>query len=91
MSEAVWVAMGMVMSCHDLGSADALALMRGHAFGNRTDLDDVAERMVSGELPVQIAAETLGHQRLKTTEGLGPVAARRTTNFSMRALRGLDR
>jgi hypothetical protein len=45
----VWIAMGMVMTRYGLVAADALALLRAHAYGNGNMLDQLSEELVSGE------------------------------------------
>jgi len=45
----VWIAMGMVTSRYELGAADALALLRAHAYGSGNTLDQLAEELISGE------------------------------------------
>jgi hypothetical protein len=44
----VWIAMGMVTSRYELGAADALALLRAHAYGTGTTLDQLAEELING-------------------------------------------
>jgi hypothetical protein len=45
----VWIAMGMVTSRYELGAADALALLRAHAYGTGSTLDQLAGELISGE------------------------------------------
>ena len=45
----VWIAMGMVMTRYGLVAADALALLRAHAYGTGTTLDQLAEELLSGQ------------------------------------------
>jgi hypothetical protein len=42
----VWVAIGMVMGISAVGHDDALALLRGYAFGHDLDLDTTAQQVV---------------------------------------------
>jgi hypothetical protein len=44
----VWIAMGMVMNRFELVAADALALLRAHAYGTGSTLDQLAEELISG-------------------------------------------
>ena len=50
--EAVWIAMGMIMSSQDVAAVDALAVLRAHSFSSSTDLDEVADQVLRGDLPV---------------------------------------
>jgi hypothetical protein len=45
----VWIAMGMVMTRYGLMAADALALLRAHAYGTGTTLDQLTEGLLSGQ------------------------------------------
>ncbi len=45
----VWIAMGMAMTRYGLVAADALALLRAHAYGTGTTLDQLAEELISGQ------------------------------------------
>jgi hypothetical protein len=45
----VWIAMGMVMTRYGLVAADALALLRAHAYGTGTTLDQLSEGLLSGQ------------------------------------------
>jgi hypothetical protein len=45
----VWIAMGMAMTRYGLPAADALALLRAHAYGSGTTLDQLAEDLISGQ------------------------------------------
>lgn len=53
----VSVAIGMVMASHRVVAADALSLLRGHAYSHDRDLDDVAEDLVLDRLPVERLGE----------------------------------
>jgi hypothetical protein len=46
----VWLAMGMAMSKFGVSAPDALALLRAHAYGHDTVLDEVAAELVHGTL-----------------------------------------
>jgi hypothetical protein len=46
----VWLAMGMAMSKFGITAPDALALLRAHAYGHDTVLDEVAAELVRGTL-----------------------------------------
>lgn len=48
----VWVAIGMVMAVRGGHNRDALSLLRAHAYGQDSGLDDVAADVVHGRLPV---------------------------------------
>jgi len=48
----VWVAVGMMMATGGVGNDDALAVLRGYAYGHELSLDEVAHRMLTGELSV---------------------------------------
>jgi ANTAR domain len=48
----VWIAMGMVMTRYELAATDALALLRAHAYGTGTTLDQLAEDLISGQRDV---------------------------------------
>ncbi|MGY1713312.1 GAF domain-containing protein [Geodermatophilus sp. SYSU D01106] len=52
----VWQAMGCLNSGLGLDSTDALSLLRAHAFANGGDLDDLARRIIDGELPLESLA-----------------------------------
>jgi hypothetical protein len=45
----VWIAMGIVMTRYGLVAADALALLRAHAYGTGSTLDQLSQELVSGE------------------------------------------
>jgi hypothetical protein len=45
----VWIAMGMAMTRYGLVAADALALLRAHAYGTGTTLDQLSEDLISGQ------------------------------------------
>lgn len=49
----VWQAMGFVNAGLGICSADALELLRAHAYGEGMDLDEVAARVVARELPLE--------------------------------------
>lgn len=49
----VWQAMGFVNISLQIGSADALALLRAHAYGRGSDVDDVAAAVLDRTLPVE--------------------------------------
>ena len=46
----VWMAVGMLTGHAGLSSADALAVLRAYAYGNRLTLDGVAEAVTSRQL-----------------------------------------
>lgn len=48
----VWVAIGMVMAKQRERTANALSLLRAHAYSNSRSLDDVAADLVHGRLPL---------------------------------------
>jgi hypothetical protein len=48
----VWAAVGMVAAAASLPTADALALLRAHAFAGGRTLDDAAARLLAGQLDV---------------------------------------
>ncbi|WP_179966116.1 ANTAR domain-containing protein [Modestobacter altitudinis] len=48
----VWQAMGFVNSALEISSPDALALLRAHAYAEGASLDELAERVLSREVPV---------------------------------------
>jgi hypothetical protein len=52
----VWIAMGMVMTRHDLFAPDALATLRAYAFAHDSDLDRVAAGLLDGTLDVDAIA-----------------------------------
>ncbi|MFL6163336.1 MAG: ANTAR domain-containing protein [Jatrophihabitantaceae bacterium] len=45
----VWIAMGMVMTRYGLQAGDALALLRAHAYGIGTTLDQLSEELIAGQ------------------------------------------
>ncbi|MGY1740615.1 MULTISPECIES: ANTAR domain-containing protein [unclassified Blastococcus] len=49
----VWQAMGFVNAGLGVESEDALALLRGHAYAEGVDLDEIARRVVARELPLE--------------------------------------
>src|SRR3954453_8059881 len=49
----VWQAMGFVNAGLDVSSVDALALLRAHAYGTGTDLDELARQVLARELPLE--------------------------------------
>jgi hypothetical protein len=49
----VWQAMGFVNSGLRVTSADALALLRAHAYSSGRDLDDLAAHVVNGDVPLE--------------------------------------
>ena len=49
----VWQAMGFVNVSLQVGSADALALLRAHAYSRGADVDDVAVAVLDRSLPVE--------------------------------------
>lgn len=58
----VWAAVGVVMAASGLQNLDALALLRGYAYGHGTNLDEVAARLTTGALDVDevVQAASLG-------------------------------
>lgn len=48
----VWQAVGMLQSASGLGTLDALALVRAHAFASEQDIDELASLMVSRDVPL---------------------------------------
>jgi disulfide bond formation protein DsbB len=48
-----WVAMGMLMTRMSLSAQNALALLRAYAYAHGTVLDEVAQKLVNGSLPVE--------------------------------------
>lgn len=48
----VWSAIGMINVSLLLSTVDALALLRGYSYSQETTVDQLAERLVSGRLPV---------------------------------------
>ncbi|MGY1779655.1 GAF domain-containing protein [Geodermatophilus sp. SYSU D01036] len=48
----VWRAMGFVNAGLEVSSTDALALLRAHAYTRGGDLDELARRIVEGEVPL---------------------------------------
>jgi hypothetical protein len=49
----VWQAMGVLNAGLEVSSADALALLRAHAYSLGRDLDDLASAVVNRELPLE--------------------------------------
>jgi hypothetical protein len=49
----VWQAMGVVNAGLEVSSADALALLRAHAYSLGRDLDDLASAVLNRELPLE--------------------------------------
>ncbi|MEX5721242.1 ANTAR domain-containing protein [Geodermatophilus maliterrae] len=49
----VWQAMGFLNAGLDITSEDALALLRSHAYGTGSDLDDLAARVLAREVPLE--------------------------------------
>jgi hypothetical protein len=49
----VWQAMGFVNSGLGVTSTDALALLRGHAYSEGRDLDDLAVHVLNGDVPLE--------------------------------------
>jgi len=55
----VWQAMGFVNAGLDVSSVDALALLRAHAYGTGTDLEELARQVLDRELPLaELALES---------------------------------
>jgi hypothetical protein len=50
----VWTAMGMLGVALELNNADALAVLRGHAYSHDSTIDDLARGLITGELSVDI-------------------------------------
>ena len=48
----VWTAVGMLMATTGNSQAEALALLRGHAYSHTTSLDDIAQQITTHQLPV---------------------------------------
>jgi hypothetical protein len=48
----VWSAIGMINVSLSLSTVDALAVLRGYSYSHETTVDQLAERLVSGRLPV---------------------------------------
>lgn len=49
----VWIAIGMIIGASDATASDALALLRAHSFSQGDTIDELAEAMVSGQVPVE--------------------------------------
>ncbi|GAB3348858.1 GAF domain-containing protein [Modestobacter lapidis] len=56
----VWQAIGYVNAGLEVSSTDALALLRGHAWAQGRDLDDVARAVLEQQLPLQNLALDAG-------------------------------
>jgi hypothetical protein len=52
----VWQAMGFVNAGLGIGSPDALALLRAHAYSEGTDLDELAVRVLDRDVPLHVLA-----------------------------------
>jgi hypothetical protein len=48
----VWTAMGMVGVALELNNADALAVLRGHAYSHNSTIDDLSRSLITGALSV---------------------------------------
>jgi hypothetical protein len=59
----VWQAMGFVNSALGIPSPDALALLRAHAFAAGHSLDELAEQVLSRQVPVEELALDSGSTR----------------------------
>jgi hypothetical protein len=59
----VWQAMGFLNAGLRVTSADALAILRAHAFADGQDLDDLAAQVVNRQVPVE--AFSLGRDSLR--------------------------
>lgn len=59
----VWQAMGFVNSGLGVTGPDALALLRGYAYGEGADLDDVAARVLARDVPLERLALDAGESR----------------------------
>ena len=53
----VWFAVGMVVAHRKQPRGDALSLLRAHAFSTGRSLDDVAEDVVQGRLPLRLLVD----------------------------------
>jgi hypothetical protein len=47
----VWVAVGILIAHAGLTNADALAALRGYAYGHSASLDDIADDLTTHRLP----------------------------------------
>lgn len=56
----VWQALGFLNTTLGVTTTDALALLRARAYGEGSDVDELADRIVSGELPAEDLAR--GHE-----------------------------
>ncbi len=52
----LWQAMGFLNSGLELSSADALALLRAHAYAEGEDLEELARRVIDREIPLESLA-----------------------------------
>ncbi|WP_369137001.1 GAF domain-containing protein [Modestobacter versicolor] len=52
----VWQAMGFVNSGLGVTSQDTLALLRAYAYGEETDLDELAARLLDRDVPLEVLA-----------------------------------
>ena len=59
----VWQAMGYLNAGLEITSADALAVLRAHAYTEGSDLDDVAARVLDGQVPLELLALDPGSPR----------------------------
>jgi hypothetical protein len=59
----VWQAMGYVNAGLEITSADALEVLRAHAYTEGIDLDDLAARVLDGQVPLELLALDPGSSR----------------------------
>jgi len=48
----IWTAVGMIMAVTEMDQADGLAVLRGYAFSHDSTLDEIAQLLTTGQLPV---------------------------------------
>ncbi|WP_432524087.1 GAF and ANTAR domain-containing protein [Kineococcus sp. SYSU DK006] len=56
----VWAAVGLSCAVLGLQGTDALALLRARAYGSGQPLEEVAEAIVTGRVPVQVLQQQVG-------------------------------
>jgi hypothetical protein len=59
----VWQAMGYLNAGLEITSADALEVLRAHAYTEGSDLDDLAARVLDGQVPLELLALDPGSSR----------------------------
>ncbi len=50
----VWTAVGMITVALQLNAVDALARLRGYAYSNTSTVDDIAQGLTAGQIPVEL-------------------------------------